>query len=166
MKKALLIAVIAGIVGTGLVVVPKSYAVEAQNTNNPFQTLVQKIAEKFGLKKEDVQTVFDQDRKDRQAEHEKEYINRLEQLAAEKKITEAQKKLILEKHKELSAKRQSQMQNMQGKTSDERKALMQQKKAERETERTELENWAKQNGIDIQYLMGGMGRHGGPGRGF
>jgi DNA invertase Pin-like site-specific DNA recombinase len=28
-------------------------------------------------------------------------------------------------------------------------------------QRTDLENWAKDNGIDVKYLMGGRGKFGG-----
>jgi hypothetical protein len=41
---------------------------------------------------------------------------------------------------------------------------MEANKATMESERESLEDWATQNGIDIKYLMGGFGMHGGPGR--
>lgn len=132
-NKAILIALILTLAGMGLIGIN---TVQAQNTNpNPFSTLVQKIADKFGLKKEDVQAVFDQDRADRQIEMEKKYLARLDQLVKDGKITEAQKQLIINKHKE-------------------RKTIREANKTKMETERKELEDWAKQNNINPQYLFG------------
>ena len=83
---------------------------------------------------------------------------RLTQLVSEGKITEAQKQLIVTKMSELVAARAQEMDALKDKTMAERKALMDQK-------RTELEAWAKANGIDTQYLMPfgegrGRGGHG------
>jgi hypothetical protein len=120
----------------------------AQDANGT--TLAQKIADKFGLNKNDVQAVFDQARSEHQADMETKYEARLTQLVTEKKITDAQKKLILAKHKELEAKRQSAFASMKDKTPAERKTAM-------EAEKKALDDWAKQNGIDVKYLMGGFG---------
>lgn len=155
-NKILVILFAASIIGMGVFTVTKVTAKDSTTGQNPMQSLVVKIAEKFGLKQADVQAIFDQERTDRQTEREKGYLSRLDQLAADKKITTAQKKLLVAKHKEIQAERQSEMQGLQGKTAEERKALMQEIKAERETERTELLKWASDNGIDIKYLMGGF----------
>lgn len=170
-KKLIISALVLTIAGIGIF---KSTQAFAQDTNNnPFSTLVQKIADKFQLKKEDVQAVFDQDRTERkaqmetkraerQAEGEKKYLAQLDQWVKDGKITEAQKTLILNKHKELQSNRPSELQNMQGKTEEEKKAAMEAKKTEMATKRKELEDWAKQNDIDLQYLFGaGMGQFGG-----
>lgn len=131
----------------------------AQNTNGePFSTLVQKIADKFNLKKEDVQAVFDQDRTDRQKEMEAKKSAALDQLVKDGKITQDQKQLIINKRKEMEANRQSEIQNMQGKTQEEKQTIREANKIKMETERKELDDWATQNGIDVKYLMGGFGR--------
>lgn len=124
------------------------------------QAIVQKIAQKFGLKETDVQAVFDQNRQDRQKEHETAYEAKLSGYVKEGKITEAQKQLILAKHKELQTAHQQNMQNMQGKTPEEKKAAMEKWQKTMETERAELEAWAKANGIDPTYLMFGEGPRG------
>jgi hypothetical protein len=140
-----------------------STRVFAQTSSDPTSSIVQKIAEKFGLNKSDVQAVFDQERSDRKADMESKFEAQLDQNVKDGKITEAQKQLIISKRKELETTRQSQMQNMQGKSPDEMKTAMEAKKSTMESERTALEDWAKQNGIDVKYLMGGFGMRGGSG---
>lgn len=159
-KKTILIALILTLAGMGIFGTSR---VLAQNTNgNPFSTIVEKIANKFGLKKEDVQAVFDQDRLERRTEMETKYLTQLDQLVKDGKITEVQKQLIINKHKEIQADSQSKIQSMQGKTAEERKAAMEEKRTKMEAQRKALEDWAKQNGIDPQYVIGfGIGRFGG-----
>jgi hypothetical protein len=53
-------------------------------------------------------------------------------------LTEEQKQLILQKHEELQAQHEARIQA-------------------RQQERAELEQWAADNGIDAQYLFGGLG---------
>jgi hypothetical protein len=161
-KKTVLTAIAITILGTGMFA---STRVFAQSASDPMSTLVTKIADKFGLKKADVQSVFDQDRSDRQAEMEAKFESTLTQAITDGKLTETQKQLIIAKRKELDASRlTSKPEDMQGKTEEERKAAMEANKTKMETERKALEDWAKQNGIDTKYLMGGFGMHGGPGR--
>jgi len=161
-NKILVILFVLTIAGMGVFTATRVVAEDATNGQNRMQSLVQIIAEKFGLKQADVQAVFDQDKTDRQAKREKDYLSRLDQLVIDKKITEAQKQLIILKNKELQDKRQAEFQSLQGKTAEERKTLMAKKRTEMQTERTELQTWATKNGIDIKYLMGGFGS----GRGF
>jgi hypothetical protein len=118
-------------------------------------TIVSKIASKFGLKESDVQAVFDQNRQEHQAQMQIKFEEQLSQKVKDGKITETQKQLILAKHKEFQANRQSTMDSMKNLTPEQRKTEM-------EKERTELQTWAKNNGIDEQYLMGGRGGFGGP----
>jgi hypothetical protein len=119
------------LIGFGVVVTSRVFA---QDTNSP-QTIVQKIADKFGLKTSDVQAVFDQNRTDRRAEMETKFEEQLTAAVKDGKLTEEQKQLILAKRKELQNSRQ------------------------------DFKNWATQNGIDIKYLMGGFGMRGGHGPG-
>lgn len=158
-KKMMFVLAAIAIVIASSSVTAKAYAQAAPNGGDRMQSLVQKLASRFGLKTSDVQAVFDQDRTDRRAAMQANYEARLTRLVKDGKITEAQKTLILAKHQELAAKRQSEMQAMQGKTAEERRALMQSRKTVREAERTEIEAWAKANGIDVTYVMGfgGMG---------
>lgn len=123
----------------------------AQTTGQ--QSLVQAIASKFGLNVSDVQAVFDQHKTDMRTNMEAKFKDRLDQAVKDGKITAAQEQLIINKRNELEAKRAQDAQNFKSMTKEERKTAMDQQK-------TDLENWAKQNNIDIKYLMpgGGMGR--------
>lgn len=121
--------------------------VSAQDSSN-YPSIIQKLAQKFGLKEEDVQAVFNQDKEERHTQMQARFEEQLAQAVTDGKITETQKQLILEKHKELEANRQPWI-GMKDKTHEERRAA-------RDAERQELESWAKQNGIDLDYL-GGFG---------
>lgn len=142
------LAVLAG----GLLTVTNA---SADDSVNPHEAIIQKIADKFGLNKDEVQKVFDEERTVRQAEMQVKLEERLAQAVAEGKITDAQKTLILNKHKELQEER-SNRQNWQNLTREQRKTQMESKKAE-------LETWANQNGIDMEYFHSkiGMKGHGG-----
>jgi len=122
------------------------------------ETLIQRLVQKFSLKTADVQAVFDTVRNERQDEMQQKMTERLETLVKQGKITEAQKKLIVAKHAELQAQRDKEMESMKDLTPEERRSKM-------DAYRTELESWAKQNNIDLKYVIGfgkgngyGMGR--------
>lgn len=128
------------------------------DNSSPHDNIVQKIAEKFGLNQNDVQAVFDQVRQERQAERESKFEVKLSQAVTDGKITEEQKNLILNKHEELQSQREQNKEEWMSLSPEERKTQMEQR-------RTQLQNWAEQNGIDINYLFSGFGpgRHWGPG---
>jgi len=158
MKKKIILPLLAlAVVGAGLFAV-KNVSADEANTG-PMSSLVAKIADKFGLNKDEVQAVFDEDRTEREADRQKSYEEKLSQLVVDGKLTEDQKNLIIAKNKELEDARKSNMESMKSLSDAERKSLM-------EKERLELETWAKDNGIDIKYLMGGFGKGGPGGRGF
>ncbi len=143
------LAVLAG----GLLTVTNA---SAADSSNPHDAIVQKIADKFGLNKDEVQKVFDEERSARQAEMQKKQEEKLNQLVKDSKITEAQKTLIINKQKELKEKHEANKDSFKNKTPEEMKTQM-------EKEKTDLEAWAKENGIDINYLMGGkFMKYGGP----
>lgn len=154
-KQIILTATLIALVGVGAFGAKTAFA---QGTD-PNTGLVQRLAEKFGLKQADVQTVVDQyrteERTQREAEMKTKNEARLTQLVTDGKITEAQKQLILNKQSELQANHKQEFSAIKTMTETERKAAM-------ETKKTELDAWAKSNGIDVQYLMpfGGRGGHG------
>jgi len=134
----------------------QSYASIQENTD-PESAIVEKIATKFGLNKNDVQKVFDEQKTEMHADMQKKNEERLSQLVADGKISETQKTLILNKQKEMQQEREVNRNFKSSKTQGDRKAEMEAKKSE-------LDAWAKDNGIDSQYLrpaFGGKG-HGGP----
>lgn len=126
---------------------------QAQDKTTYQTSLIQKISQKFGLKEADVKAVFDQQHTEKQAQMQAKMDEKLAQLVKDGKITEAQKNLILAKHKEMQSNRQSKMEAMKNMTPEQRKAAMEQHKKE-------LQDWATQNGIDSQYLFGGFGMRG------
>ena len=73
--------------------------------------------------------------------------SRLTALVSEGKITADQKKLIEDKFKSLFEKKQQLKSDWKNKTRDERRA-------EREKEMTDLQSWAKENGIDLKLIFG------------
>jgi hypothetical protein len=137
--KLRLIFLLSGILLAGGVFWASMSRVSAQTT--PAQTIIQRIAAKFGLKEADVQSVFDVQRDERQAEMQKRFEDNLTQAVKDGKITQAQKNAILAKH--------------------------QQMQQEREKERTDWQLWLKANNlenVDLGFGFGGKGM--GMGRGM
>lgn len=162
MKRHLAIAATAatiGIAGLGASVASAATNDNATKTD-PMSSLVEKIASKFNLNKTEVQQVFDEQRTAMEAEREQNAKDRLAQLVKDGKLTQAQADAITAKRAELQKEREANKDANKDKTAAERKAEMDKRK-------TELEAWAKEKGIDTQYLrlvMGGPGHgHGGPG---
>lgn len=140
MKKKIAVIVLSMAILVGLPIAGIVNA-KAQGANGNSETIIQKLVARFGLKTEEVKQVFDEARQERQTKMQENYDQRLTKLVDDKKITEAQKQLILNKQKELQAQRA----------------------AGGKKNRTDLENWAKDNGIDLSLLrmFGGMGKRGG-----
>jgi hypothetical protein len=154
-KKTVTTLALVTVLGLGIIGATSSFAQTMSTADNSMTSLVQKIATKFGLKQADVQAVFDEEHQAREAAMQAKVETQLSQFVTDGKITEAQKQLILQKRKELDAKRATQRATMQNLTPEERKSQM-------DAERAALDKWAQQNGIDTQYLMmfGGKGHHG------
>jgi hypothetical protein len=136
--------------GSAMFVATKTFAESAQSEPTD---LIQKIADRFGLNKDDVKAVFDQNREEHHAKMEEKFTAKLDQYVKDGKITEEQKQLIINKRKEMHSERETNMPAMQNLTAGEHRQKMEEK-------RTALETWAKQNNIDPSYLMGGFGRKG------
>jgi hypothetical protein len=92
-----------------------------------------------------------------QAEREAEVKADLAQLVSDGKLTQAQADKINAKRAEIQKAREALRDSDPTKTREEMKAEM-------DAKRTELETWAKDNGIDTEYLRYVMG-HGGRGHG-
>lgn len=149
MKRSHVIAVALGL--TALLPISRAYA---HGYGDMHETLVQRIAQKFGLQQSSVQAVFDDVRKERQAEMQKRLEDRLTQAVKDGKLTDAQKNLILAKHKEMQANREKNRDAWMKMSPEERRN-------ERQKTRAELEAWAKANNIPLEWVMpygrGGMG---------
>ena len=139
---------IASVVGVGTVA-----AQESGSTS-----LADRIATQFNLNKDEVQKVIDEDRDARHAEMQQRAEERLQEAVDAGKLTAEQKDKIVAKMQELHEKREAQRDEFQSMTRDERRAAIQ-------AQREELEQWAQDNNIPVQYLMFGGRGHGGPGMG-
>lgn len=154
-KKSLMVAGavatigVAGIAGLGVA--------SAATDSNKSDSLIDKIAAKFNVDKSEVKAVFDEERAEREAEHQQKLEERLSELVKDGKLTEDQKAKILAKHAELKAAMESERETLQDKTKEEVRTLMQQRQEE-------LKKWAEENGIPIEYLpfaQGSPHKHGG-----
>lgn len=155
-KKTMITVAAVGVLSGGLVVATTAFAQTPANGQNGVPSLVQEIADKFHLNTSDVQAVFNQHRQEIMTQRETNYENYLQNLVSTGKITDAQKQLILNKHKELMSQLQSDKQDFKSLTPDQKRTKMQ-------AAMKDLQSWAKQNNIPMQYLRPfgpGMGRFG------
>lgn len=132
-----------------------STLVSAQETSTQPQSIIQRIAQRFNLSEADVKTVFEQERQEHQAQMKAELETRLTQAVTDGKINQEQKAAILNKFADMKADKvdPGQFKNL---TKEQRKAEMDQKKAD-------LEAWAKDSGLTLEVLQSLMGHEG---RGF
>jgi hypothetical protein len=96
-------------------------------------SIIDRIATKFNLNKDEVKAVFDEEHAARQAERLAEVSQDLQKAVDAGELTADQKTIIENKLKETQAAR--------------------------DAERTALETWANDNGVDVKYVMMG-GRNG------
>lgn len=146
-KKPVLVAALAGLVGVSSLGV--SQAVHAQSDHH--NTLVDKIAAKFNLNKDDVEKVFDENRAEHAAERKQEMEQELNQAVANGQITSQQKDEIVSKLEEVK----SFFRSLKDKSPSERKT-------ELKAKRIELLKWAKDNHIPKRFITP-RGIHGEPG---
>jgi len=132
-KKLLVGALTAGIIGLGGVA---TTALAATNGSD-YPPIVQKIADKFNLKPADVQAVFEQQHEDRQKNHQAKLEETLNQAVKDGKLTETQKDKLLAK-----------LESLKDEIKDEIKENRQEHHENHQKIKSELEAWAKANGID------------------
>lgn len=151
MKNKLIVSAVT-LGAAGMLLYGAASTVSAQSpsdTAHPMQSLVQKIAERFGLSETDVQAVFDEQRDEMHAAMQTRIEDRLTQLVTDGKITEAQKQALIAKMDELKSEHEADRENWKDMTPEERKAAM-------DTHREELKSWAEAQGIDLSVLGGLM----------
>ncbi|MDQ5972095.1 MAG: hypothetical protein QG553_254 [Patescibacteria group bacterium] len=130
----------------GLGSLASASAVSAATSPNN-DTIVDKLASKFNLNKEEVKQVFEDERKAHMAEREARVADKLQALVDNKTITAEQKTAIEAKLTELKSKHQANRDAMKDMTPEERKAKF-------DAERSALEAWAKDQGLDLSKLKG------------
>lgn len=156
MKKHLVAAGIVAAAATAGLLGASAANAESTTATNPMSSLVKAIASKFNLKEADVQAVVDANHATMEQERENEVKQDVAQLVKDGKLTQEQADKINAKRAELQKEREANRTADQDKTAEERDK-------ERESHKTELDTWLKENNIDAQYgylLMGGRG-HGG-----
>ncbi len=116
--------------------------ISAQDTST-YPTIVERLSEKFGLNKDEVQSVFNEVRDEHKADMYAHWAERLNDLVAEGKLTEAQKTALLDKHEELDNKMED-LKN-QNLTFELRKKQMQ-------ALMSELKTWAESQSIDLSLI--------------
>lgn len=101
-----------------------------------YTSIVQRLAQRFNLNESDVQQVFDQARTEHQAQMQQNFSDRLEKAVTDGVITEDQKNVLMQKFEE--------------------------KQNEKEQNRQDMQNWLKDQGIDMTKLGSyiGFGPHG------
>lgn len=140
------------VLGAGILTASTAFAQSTTTAQDPMNTLVQKIADKFNLNESEVQAVFDEAHEEQHAKMQAGFEEKLSQYVESGELTEEQKKLILEKRLEMNADREANKEAFKNLSDEERKA-------QKDAKRAELEAWAEENNIDLQYLMlkGGKG---------
>ena len=118
-------------------------AVSAQMANGEYPLIIQNLAEKFGVSEDEVASVFEDTKAERETE-------RLDKAVEEGTITEEQKNQIIAKQEEVEAKINEIDDSSM--TSDERQEAMQ-------TLHEELRTWADDNDIAL-FLVDSRGKMG------
>ncbi|HZP55535.1 MAG TPA: hypothetical protein VFB03_02065 [Candidatus Saccharimonadales bacterium] len=130
-NKKLLVASVAGVASASFLTASTMAATSATTSYPP---IVQKIADKFHLNPADVQSVFQQQRQDKKNNRMQHIKDSLDQAVTDGKITRDQENKLLNELKTL------QQQRHDDKTNDRR--------ADRQKIHDELQQWAKDNGIN------------------
>ncbi len=132
--------------------------VSAATDANNLPPMVQRMAEKFNLNKDEVVKFVDEDLANMQAERKADFESKLSESVTAGKITEAQKAAIIAKHDELDAKRDA----LRDERTDDREAFRDQMEALR----TEMTDFLKSQGVDESIMPEPKGPRGGMGGGM
>lgn len=124
-------------------------ATSTSTTTSPQDSLIQKITDRFHLNKSDVQSVFDQNHQEMQAKHQQMLKDRLDQAVKDGELTQVQETKLL-----------AELKTLHDETKSDNRA---DRRANRQAMHDKLEQWAKDNGIDLGRVMPqpghGMGMH-------
>lgn len=153
-SKKIILPVAALVIITGaLAAAPYTYAQQPGTQHvNFFQGLIDAIAQKFGLSTDQVKSVLtdyqQQQKQNKERNWQQHQEDRLNQLVKDGKITDTQKKAILDELAVLKSKyNQDNFKNM---TPDRKKQQFQ-------AMQDEIKSWANTQGIDPSYVMPGFG---------
>lgn len=139
--------------------------VSAHTQAGPQDTIIERLAERFGVEATEVQSAFDELHQERQTEMQTQLETRLQTAVEAGQLTAEQKQLILDKHAEMQSERPEKPEDWFELSPEERQAAMGSRREAMETRHAELETWADQNGIDLSYLQLNQGEGMRQGRG-
>ena len=146
-NKLLISLLTLGVIATGTYAfASKVYA----DNESKYPPMVQRFIDKFGLDTNEVDAIMGEMQAERQGNRNNNMEERLNEAVEEGKMTYEQKAALQAKFEEMHSERES----MQALTQEERRAIMGE-------HRNEMEQWAKDNGIDTSLMFGsrkGMGR--------
>ena len=132
----------------GAVGVSQVYAQDATDGTAPL--IIQNLAKTFGVSEDEVKTVFDNTRDQRQDEH-------LDELVADGTLTQEQRDALEAKQEEMQTKREEIFNSSM--TAEERRTAMQDL-------HDEMQTWAEDQGIDLPEMGPRGGIRGGMGEGM
>jgi polyhydroxyalkanoate synthesis regulator phasin len=164
-KKSKMIAATAFILGAtalggGIVAYADSLP---EDEGRPIDSLVSKIAEKFGLNKSEVESVvlevMNTQRDEMKSLHDEMFSDKLKNLVDSKTITQAQADLVADKIEELHAQRDADFETYKNLDPEKRREL-------RDEHRAEMEEWAEQSGLTQDQLKAVFGERGQGGMGM
>ena len=115
--------------------------VSADDTSDlpPF---AQRLAERFGLNQDEVTTFMEEMHEERQANRQQAMEDRLNQAVEDGKLTFEQKTELLQKMEDWHANRE-----------DFRDLTREERQAQHEAHRAEMQEWAEANGIDLSDIL-------------
>ncbi len=148
------LAVLVTAAGAGVI---HAASLPGSNGQDKMTNLATLIAQKFNLNVTDVQKVFEEQRAQMEAEHQKQFTDRINQAVTDGKLTQDQANKIIAKQTEIKYL----MNSLKNKTEAEREAAM-------KTQMESLKAWVEENNIPKEFaLFGGprMGHGFGHGKG-
>ena len=137
-KPLLVLGAVTGITVAGLT----GLGVASAASSSGQDSIIDKLASRFNLNRDEVAAVFQEAKTEHQAERQQKLDDRLAQAVKDGKITEEQKAKILAKLDELRKAQDT----WKDKTPEERMAAKQEL-------HSQLQQWAKDNGIPLEFLM-------------
>lgn len=102
-------------------------------------SVAQRVAERFNLNEEEVEALFEEIREEKKQGHQAMFEAMIDEAAEAGKITEEQRRLIIDKFDELRSTEGGVQNHLET--------------------RRELETWAEANGIDLSILVPERGHH-------
>ncbi len=121
-------------------------------------SIVDTLATKFGLNKDEVQKVFDEQKASMHAEREAKIADKIAELVKDGKLTQDQADKLTARAKELQTQREANRDKFKDLSKEERKAQM-------DKDREAISKWFSDNKIDEKYarfIFGAHRGHSGP----